>query len=93
MSCIKHAGFSLKSPFLQIATIQVQHCEFHCHTAEFRLASMDTDLILDLFKRTSEEEDAALAAKKRAKESLGPVSQKHLLQGLDLSSFMSLLRS
>jgi TATA-binding protein-associated factor len=66
---------------------------------------MDTDLVLDLFRRTSEEEDAALAAKKRAKESSSPVSQKHVLQGLedlpaeeeyqglDLSSFMSSLRS
>lgn len=60
---------------------------------------MDTDLVLDLFRRTSEEEDAAAAAKK-AKESSGPVSQKNLLQGLedlpaeeeyqglDLTSFM-----
>ncbi|KAJ7461011.1 SNF2 superfamily chromatin remodeling protein [Mycena galericulata] len=67
------------------------------------LASMDTDLVLDLFKRTSEEEDAAAAAKKKAKEASGPVSQKNLLQGLeelpaedeyqglDLSSFMGSL--
>ncbi|KAJ7184295.1 SNF2 superfamily chromatin remodeling protein [Mycena filopes] len=67
------------------------------------LASMDTDLVLDLFKRTSEEEDAAAAAKKKAKDSLAPVSQKNLLQGLeelpaedeyqglDLSSFMGSL--
>lgn len=66
------------------------------------LASMDTDLVLDLFRRTSEEEDAA-AAKKKAKESAGPVSQKNLLQGLeelpaedeyqglDLTSFMGSL--
>ncbi|KAJ7090312.1 SNF2 superfamily chromatin remodeling protein [Mycena belliarum] len=66
------------------------------------LASMDTDLVLDLFRRTSEEEDVA-AAKKKAKESSGPVSQKNLLQGLeelpaedeyqglDLSSFMGSL--
>ncbi|KAJ7063461.1 SNF2 superfamily chromatin remodeling protein [Mycena amicta] len=64
------------------------------------LASMDTDLVLDLFRRTGEEEDAAAAAKKKAKESSGPVSQKNILQGLeelpaeneyqglDLSSFM-----
>ncbi|THV07958.1 SNF2 superfamily chromatin remodeling protein [Dendrothele bispora CBS 962.96] len=63
------------------------------------LASMDTDLVLDLFKRTSEEEDATASAKKKAKEA-GPVSQKNLLagledlppedeyQGLDLSTFM-----
>lgn len=65
---------------------------------------MDTDLVLDLFKRTSEEEDAAAAAKKKAKESSGPVSQKNVLQGLedlpaeeeyeglDLSSFMGSLK-
>lgn len=67
------------------------------------LASMDTDLVLDLFKRTTEEEDAAIAAKKKAAESSGPVSQKNVLQGLedlppeheyeglDLSSFMGSL--
>ncbi|KAF5386822.1 hypothetical protein D9615_001620 [Tricholomella constricta] len=67
------------------------------------LASMDTDLVLDLFKRTTEEEDAAAAAKKKAKESTGPISQKNVLQGLedlpaeheyeglDLSSFMGSL--
>ncbi|KAF7353641.1 TBP associated factor [Mycena venus] len=67
------------------------------------LASMDTDLVLDLFRRTSEEEDAVAAAKKKAKESSGPVSQKNLLQGLeelpaedeyqglDMSSFMGSL--
>ncbi|RDB21258.1 putative helicase mot1 [Hypsizygus marmoreus] len=64
------------------------------------LASMDTDLVLDLFRRTTEEEDATAAAKKKAKESSGPVSQKNILQGLedlpaeheyeelDLSSFL-----
>jgi TATA-binding protein-associated factor len=68
------------------------------------LASMDTDLVLDLFRRTTEEEDA-LAAKKKAKEASGPVSQKSVLQGLedlpaedeyqslDLSNFMSSLKS
>lgn len=66
------------------------------------LESMDTDLVLDLFKRTSEEEDAA-AAKRKAKELSGPASQKSVLQGLedlpaeeeyaglDLSSFMGSL--
>ncbi|KAI9569000.1 hypothetical protein HD554DRAFT_2094527 [Boletus coccyginus] len=69
------------------------------------LSSMDTDLVLDLFRRTSEEEDAA-TAKKKAKETrdtAGPVSQKNLLQGLEdlptedeyesleLSSFMGSL--
>jgi TATA-binding protein-associated factor len=63
---------------------------------------MDTDLVLDLFKRTTDEEDAA-AAKKKAKDASGPVSQKNVLQGLedlppeeeyqglDLSTFMSSL--
>jgi TATA-binding protein-associated factor len=67
------------------------------------LASMDTDLVLDLFKRTTDEEDAAAKKKARAKEATGPVSQKNVLQGLedlppeeeysglDLSSFMSSL--
>jgi TATA-binding protein-associated factor len=66
------------------------------------LASMDTDLVLDLFRRTTEEEDAAAVAKK-AKEPSGPVSQKNVLQGLedlpaeeeyetlDLSAFMGSL--
>ncbi|KIJ17139.1 hypothetical protein PAXINDRAFT_130724 [Paxillus involutus ATCC 200175] len=69
------------------------------------LSSMDTDLVLDLFRRTSEEEDVA-AAKKKAKEAKdlsGPVNQKNVLQGLedlpagdeyeglDLSSFMGSL--
>ena len=63
---------------------------------------MDTDLVLDLFKRTSDDEDAA--ARKKAKETSGPVSQKNVLQGLedlpaeeeyeglDLSSFMGSLQ-
>lgn len=64
---------------------------------------MDTELVLDLFRRTGEEEDAVAAAKKKAKETSGPLSQKNVLQGLedlpaeqeyeglDLSSFMSSL--
>ncbi|KDR81493.1 hypothetical protein GALMADRAFT_239466 [Galerina marginata CBS 339.88] len=68
------------------------------------LSSMDTDLVLDLFRRTSEEEDAIASAKaKKAKEHSGAVSQKSILQGLedlpaedeyealDLSSFMGSL--
>ncbi|GLB35068.1 putative protein with domain of unknown function (DUF3535) [Lyophyllum shimeji] len=63
------------------------------------LASMDTDLVLDLFRRTTEE-DAAAA---KAKELNGPVSQRNVLQGLedlpaeheyegmDLASFMTSL--
>ena len=67
------------------------------------LASMDTDLVLDLFRRTTEEENAVASAKLKAKESSGPVSQKNVLQGLedlpaedeyeglDLTSFMGSL--
>ncbi|KAM6500628.1 SNF2 superfamily chromatin remodeling protein [Amanita muscaria] len=67
------------------------------------LASMDTDLVLDLFRHTTEEDDTANAAKKNAKETSGPVSQKNLLQGLealppeeeyeslDMANFMSSL--
>ncbi|KAJ3895830.1 SNF2 chromatin remodeling protein [Lentinula edodes] len=48
------------------------------------LSSMDTDLVLDLFRRTSEEEDAAAAAKKKkAREGHGPVSQQNILHGLE----------
>lgn len=66
------------------------------------LASMDTDLVLDLFRHTTEEEDAAVAAKKKEKES-NAITQKNVLrgledlppedeyQGLDLASFMSSL--
>ncbi|KAG9318204.1 hypothetical protein JVU11DRAFT_284 [Chiua virens] len=70
------------------------------------LGSMDTDLVLDLFKRTSTEESTGAAAKKKAKETkdtAGYASQKNILQGLedlpaedeyeglDLSSFMGSL--
>jgi len=62
---------------------------------------MDTDLVLDLFRRTSEEEDAAVAANK-AKQTSGPISQKNLLlgledlpedeyEGLDLTAFLGSL--
>jgi TATA-binding protein-associated factor len=47
------------------------------------LASMDTDQVLDLFKRTSEEEDAAARKKRDDKKAAGPVSQKHILEGLE----------
>lgn len=47
------------------------------------LASMDTDRVLDLFRRTSEEEDAAAAAKKKEKEAAGPANQKNVLRGLE----------
>jgi TATA-binding protein-associated factor len=60
------------------------------------LSSMSTDLVLDLFKRTPEDESSK---KKKVQE--GPVSQKNILTGLeelsaegeydslDLSSFLS----
>lgn len=63
---------------------------------------MDTDLVLDLFRRTTEEEDVA-AASQRQKEASKPMTQKNVLQGLedlpaedeyeglDLSSFMGSL--
>ncbi|KAG9093633.1 TATA-binding protein-associated factor mot1 [Ceratobasidium sp. UAMH 11750] len=48
------------------------------------LASMDTDQVLDLFKRTTEEEDAAAKKKREEKKTAGgPVSQKHVLEGLE----------
>ena len=60
---------------------------------------MDTDLVLDLFKRTTDEEDAA-AKKKRTQE--GRATQKSVLEGLedlppedeynfDLSTFLGTL--
>ncbi|KAF8163184.1 SNF2 superfamily chromatin remodeling protein [Crassisporium funariophilum] len=67
------------------------------------LASMETDLVLDLFRRTNEDEISIAAAKAKAKEQGGPMSQKNVLQGLedlpaedeyeglDLSSFMGSL--
>ncbi len=66
------------------------------------LSSMDTDLVLDLFRHTTEEDDAA-AAMKKAKETSKPITQKNVLQGLedlsteeeyeglDISSFMGSL--
>lgn len=65
------------------------------------LASMDTDLVLDLFRRTTEAEDAA--SSKKSDKKAGPISQKNILSGLedlppedeysslDLSSFMGSL--
>lgn len=45
---------------------------------------MDTDLVLDLFKRTTEEEDAAAAAKKKDKEGgAASFGQKNVLRGLE----------
>ena len=62
---------------------------------------MDTDLVLDLFRRTTEEEDVAAASRKE--KEAGTVGPKNVLRGLedlppedeysglDLSSFMSAL--
>ncbi|EMD34416.1 hypothetical protein CERSUDRAFT_117290 [Gelatoporia subvermispora B] len=47
------------------------------------LASMDTDLVLDLFRRTSEEEDAAAAARKKEKDPSTSFGQKNVLKGLE----------
>lgn len=48
------------------------------------LESMNTDQVLDLFKISTGEEDAsAAAAKKKAQEQSGPVSQQNLLEGLE----------
>jgi TATA-binding protein-associated factor len=67
------------------------------------LASMDTEFVLDLFRRTSDEEDALAEKKRKAREATQPVTQKSLLaglddlppeeeyEGLDLSSFLSSL--
>ena len=63
---------------------------------------MDTDRVLDLFRRTTEEEDAAAAAKKKEKDAAA-FGQKNILKGLedlppedeysglDLASFMGSL--
>jgi len=62
---------------------------------------MDTELVLDLFRHTSAEEDAANA--KKDKDQTGPANPRNLLHGLedlpteeeyqdlDVSSFMSSL--
>lgn len=64
---------------------------------------MDTDLVLDLFRRSTEEENAMAAAQKMKQSSSKPVTQKNVLQGLedlpaeeeyeslDLSSFLDTL--
>lgn len=46
---------------------------------------MGTDQVLDLFKISTGEEDAAASARRKAEESStgGPVSQKSLLDGLE----------
>jgi len=46
------------------------------------LDTMDTNLVLDLFRHTTEEEEAA-ASQQRKKDSDRPVSQKELLAGLE----------
>ena len=64
---------------------------------------MDTDLVLDLFRRTNEDEGAPTAAAKKKEKEAGGFGQKNILrgledlppedeyQGLDLSSFMGSL--
>lgn len=66
------------------------------------LSSMGTDQVLDLFRRTSEDEERDAAAKKAKAAASKPVTQKSLLaalddlpedeyEGLDLSTFMTSL--
>ncbi|KAF9821604.1 hypothetical protein IEO21_00450 [Rhodonia placenta] len=67
------------------------------------LASMDTDLVLDLFRRTTEEENASTSTKRKEKDGPPMPGQKNVLrgledlppeeeyEGLDLSSFMGSL--
>ena len=52
------------------------------------LSSMDTGFVLDLFKRTTDEEDARVAGKRgEKKEGGGPFNSKRVLQGIgDLHS-------
>ena len=67
------------------------------------LSSMDTGFVLDLFKRTTDEEEGRAVGKQREKESAGPLNSKRILQGvgdlhseeeyqgLDLAHFMESL--
>ncbi|KAF8078067.1 SNF2 superfamily chromatin remodeling protein [Lyophyllum atratum] len=56
------------------------------------LASMDTDLVLDLFRRTTEEEDAVAKKNQRnVLQGLEDLPAEHEYEGLDLSSFMGSL--
>jgi len=67
------------------------------------LSSMDTGFVLDLFKRTTDGEEARGAGKRGEKESAGPLNAKRVLQGigdlhpeeeyqgLDLAHFMESL--
>lgn len=68
------------------------------------LSSMDTDRVLDLFKRTTEDEEAAAAKKRKSDKPVGPGANKNVLEGLEdlpaeeeyeglsLSSFMGSLK-
>ena len=101
-------AFRIKDHYTKLASCSLQRFKLNIANSVVTqqnsgMESMDTDLVLDLFRRTSEEEDAAAAAKKKAREASGPVSQKNVLlgledlpaeeeyQGLDLSSFMGSL--
>jgi len=67
------------------------------------LSSMDTGFVLDLFKRTTDEEEARGVGKRRDKDGAGPLNAKKVLQGvgdlhseeeyqgLDLAHFMESL--
>ncbi|KZT56424.1 hypothetical protein CALCODRAFT_435762 [Calocera cornea HHB12733] len=68
------------------------------------LTSMDTELVLDLFRRTTDEEDTASNKRRAEKPKAGSASQKNVLEGLDelpaedeyagqdFASFMSTLK-
>lgn len=51
------------------------------------LSSMETGFVLDLFKRTTDEDARAVGKQREKKESAGPLNSKRVLQGIgDLPS-------
>ncbi|KZO97896.1 SNF2 superfamily chromatin remodeling protein [Calocera viscosa TUFC12733] len=68
------------------------------------LTSMDTELVLDLFRRTTDEEDTASSKRRAERTKASPTTQKNVLDGLDelpaedeyagqdFASFMSTLK-
>jgi TATA-binding protein-associated factor len=71
----RHPAYSLQRFKLNIASSVVTQ-------QNSELSTMDTDQILDLFTVSSGQDDEA-EAKKKAKETGGPVSQRNLLEGLE----------
>lgn len=47
------------------------------------LASMDTDLVLDLFRHTKDDEDASAKQKRKDAEASKPATAKNVLDGLE----------